>query len=215
MTKRRLCFIEEGYGGFRIKKGTAIKGVKSPVILASVSPRRIALLKQWGLKFKIIPSHIKEHTLLKKPSFIVKELALRKAESVAKKLKEGLVIGADTIVVLKGHIIGKPADELHSREILKKLNGSFHKVYTGIAVIDSKTNQKKVDYEVSRVKMRKLSDTEINKLAGKHMDKAGAYAVQEKDDAFVEKIFGDYYNVVGLPYKKTKKLLKYFNIKLK
>ena len=124
-------------------------------------------------------------------------------------------IGADTIVVLNGHIIGKPKDELHSREILSKLNGSVHRVYTGVAAINAGTGKKEVVYEVSRVRMRRLSSYELTRLAGKHMDKAGAYAVQEKGDQFVEKIYGDYYNVVGLPYSKTKFLLKHFGITLK
>jgi septum formation protein len=185
------------------------------VILASASPRRIGLLKEWGLKFKIIPSHISEHTRLKKPSAIVTELALRKANVTAKKLSRGLVIGADTIVVLKGHIIGKPQSKLHSGEILSQLNGSIHRVYTGVALVDAENSRTEVGYEVSRVKMRKLTPGEIKKFSGKHMDKAGAYAVQEKDDDFVEKIYGDYYNVVGLPYRKTKELLKKFGINIK
>ena len=188
---------------------------KAPIILASASPRRIGLLKEWGVKFKVMPSHIHEHTIMKQPSGIVMDLALQKARSVAAKIRKGIVIGADTIVVLDGHIIGKPKDELHSREILSKLNGSVHRVYTGIAVIDTVTGKEKVTYEVSRVKMRRLTSYELTRLAGKHMDKAGAYAVQEKGDQFVEKIYGDYYNVVGLPYSKSRTLLKQFGISLK
>ena len=190
--------------------------IKSPsIILASASPRRIGLLKEWGLKFRVLPSNIHEHSSLIKPSGIVMELALQKARSVAGKHRKGIVIGADTIVVLNGHIIGKPKDELHSREILSKLNGSVHRVYTGVAVIDAASGKEKFGYEVSRVKMRRLTSYELTRLAGKHMDKAGAYAVQETGDQFVEKIYGDYYNVVGLPYTKTKGLLKQFGIGLK
>lgn len=186
-----------------------------PIILASASPRRTGLLKAWGLKFKVMPSCIDEHTSSKKPSGIVMDLALQKARSIAGKLKKGIVIGADTIVVLGGHIIGKPKDELHSREILSKLNGSVHRVYTGVAAVDAGSGREKVAYEVSRVKMRRLTSYELTRLAGRHMDKAGAYAVQEKGDQFVEKIYGDYYNVVGLPYSKTKILLKQFGIALR
>jgi len=208
----RVCFNHYDQKDERPK---AMKKNKLPVILASVSPRRIGLLKEWGVKFKVIPSHISEQTLLIKPSEIVKDLALKKAKSVAAKLKKGLVIGADTIVVLGGHIIGKPKDELHSREILSKLNGSIHRVYTGVAAVNAETGDEKTVFEVSRVKMKRLTSYELTKFAGKHMDKAGAYAVQEKADAFVEKIYGDYYNVVGLPYLKTKKLLKGFGITLR
>ena len=185
-----------------------------PVILASSSPRRIELLKQCGLKCKILPSNIKEDTKFKKPLNIVKDLAFKKAVFVAKKLKEGIVIGADTIVVFKGKIIGKPKSNKDSHRILSMLNGTFHRVYSGVAIIDAKTLKSEVGYEVSRVKMRKLSKDEINNFAGKHMDKAGAYAVQEQNDAFVDKIEGDYYNVVGLPLKKLAILLKNFKIKL-
>ncbi len=188
---------------------------KPLVILASASPRRISLLKEWGIKFKVLPSNIIEHIKLKSPISIVKGLALKKAESVARKLDRGIVIGADTIVVLKGQVIGKPSTKLHSEEILSKLNGSIHKVYTGVAIVDAETSRRYVGYEISKVKMRKFDGREIKKLSGKHMDKAGAYAVQEKDDDFVEKIYGDYYNVVGLPYFLTKKLLGKFNVKIR
>lgn len=181
---------------------------KDPIILASSSPRRMHLLRQWGVKFKVFPSNINENTKLKNPSSIVKYLSLKKALSVAQFFKKGIIIGADTIVVLSSKIIGKPKNWKDAEKILSDLNGTFHKVYTGIAVVDAKTGKKKVGYELSRVKMRHFSKIEIKKLAGKHMDKAGAYAVQEKSDAFVERIEGDYFNVVGLPFKKLKCLLK-------
>jgi septum formation protein len=185
------------------------------IILASASPRRQKLLKEWGVKFKTVPSRIIENTVFKAPYRIVTDLALQKAESVAKNFKAGIVIGADTIVVLKGEIIGKPDNPAHAARILAKLNGSYHRVYSGIAVIDAATRKTRTAFEVSRVKMRKLSSDEISKFSHKHLDKAGAYAVQEKGDAFVEKIEGDYFNVVGLPYDKLKAVLSGFNIKLR
>jgi septum formation protein len=187
----------------------------NPVILASVSPRRIGLLKQCGLKFRVFPSHIKENTTHKNPINIVKDLALQKAGHVAKKFSKGIIIGADTIVVYKKKIIGKPKSTKDAGRILSMLNGTFHRVYTGIAVIDAQSGKVRSACEVSRVKMRKLSAEEIKGFSGKHMDKAGAYAVQEKDDAFVDHIDGDYYNVVGLPLKKLAGLLKNFKIKLR
>jgi septum formation protein len=182
------------------------------IILASASPRRSGLLKEWGLKFKVMPSLADESTKIKKPSLVVKELALRKAFSISAKLKSGIVIGADTIVVLNGEIIGKPDGEKDAERILGKLNGTFHRVYSGIAVIDAGTGRRVVDYEVSKVKMRRISVSEVKRLSKKHLDKAGAYAIQEKSDAFVEKIEGDYFNVVGLPYGKLKKALSHFGI---
>ena len=187
----------------------------SGIILASASPRRSALLKKCGLKFSVIPSRVNENTRLKKPSAIVKELALRKAVSVAGKLKDGIVIGADTIVVLKGEIIGKPAGEKDAEKILSKLNGTCHRVYSGIAVVNAASGLGKTCFEVSKVKMRRIPRSKIKRLSKKHLDKAGAYAIQEKSDAFVEKIDGDYYNVVGLPYGKLKQVLSAFGIKLK
>jgi septum formation protein len=186
-----------------------------PVILASASPRRRELLAEWGVKYTLHPSSVDERTRLTRPSAIVRELALRKAASVAKVCREGIVIGADTIVVLKGRIIGKPRSEAHSYRILSSLNGSYHRVYSGIAVIDAATGRTAVGHAVSRVKMRRFSDGELRRLSGKHMDKAGAYAVQEKDDAFVERIEGDYFNVVGLPYDELKRLIEPFGVTLK
>ncbi len=189
--------------------------LKPVVILASASPRRSGLLKDWGLKFKVIPSRVGEETKQKSPRAIVKELALRKALSVAGQAKSGIVIGADTIVVYGGEIIGKPTDEKHAEKILSKLNGTYHRVYSGVAVVDAATDRKAVDYEVSRVKMRRIPGSEVARLSKKHLDKAGAYAIQEKSDAFVEKIEGDYYNVVGLPYGKLKKALSRFGVTIK
>ena len=192
----------------RARKMKNKKNTRHNVILASMSPRRIGLLKQWGLRFKVVPSMIKEKTNYIKPANIVKDLAYQKAYSVAKDNINSIVIGADTIVVINGKITGKPKNRKDSARILKELNGNLHKVYTGVAVINLKKQKIFMDYELSYVKMRKLSKVEISVFSGKHMDKAGAYAVQEQEDAFVEYIKGDYYNVVGLPYLKTKELLK-------
>ena len=178
------------------------------LVLASASPRRRQLMAEAGLKFKVMPSHCSESTKETVPSKMVRELALRKAQATAKKLKSGLVIGSDTIVVLNGEIIGKPDNHAHAAEILGKLNGTWHKVYTGVAVIDAASGRQKIASRVSRVKMRKLDDEEVTRLSQKHLDKAGAYAVQETDDRFVERIIGDYTNVVGLPVETLLKLLK-------
>lgn len=185
-----------------------------PIILASASPRRRGLLKEIGLKFKVLPSHCDESTVTKRPSAIVMELALRKALSVAKGLKRGIVIGADTIVVIGGKVTGKPDDEKHALKILFALNGSKHKVYSGVAVVDVSSGVKQVSYAVSTVKMRKLPPGQLKALAHKHLDKAGAYAIQEKEDCFVEKIEGDYFNVVGLPLTLLKGMLIKFGIKV-
>ncbi len=183
------------------------------IILASASPRRIELLTKWGMEFKISPADIDEHTKLKKPSSIVKYLSYRKAKSVKEKNPGSIVIGSDTIVVLNGEILGKPKNKKDSARIIKELNGSLHRVYTGVSILSD--NKEVVFYDVAKVKMQKLPEDELQKLFGKHMDKAGSYAVQDKDDCFVKKIYGDYYTVVGLPYIRLKKELKKFKIFLK
>lgn len=183
------------------------------IILASASERRINLLKEWGLKFKIYPSNINEVSVYKKPSFIVKDIALQKAKNIQHQFKDSIIISADTIVVLNGKIIGKPQSKKHSDEILRELNGSLHKVYTGVTIL--KDEKKVVFYDVAKVKMQKLSNDKLYNLIGKHMDKAGAYAVQDRNDCFVKKIYGDYFTVVGLPYNRLKKELRKFSVNLK
>ncbi|MDR0723835.1 MAG: Maf family protein [Endomicrobium sp.] len=182
------------------------------IILASCSPRRISLLKRWRISFAIIPSNISEKTHLKRPSYIVKDLAFRKASVVAKKHEGKIVLAADTIVVLNGKIVGKPKDIKESEKIIKGLNGSTHKVYTGVAIIYK--NKKSIFYDMVSVKMKKLPPKDLKQLFGKHMDKAGSYAVQDSKDNFVEKIYGDYYTVVGLPYIKLAQELEKFGIYL-
>lgn len=184
------------------------------IILASASPRRKQLLRQLGVRYTLRPSHVSEHTAFRKPSSIVLELAKRKALATAKLYKSGIVIGADTIVVLKGEIIGKPRHEKDAEKILGKLSGTFHRVYTGIALADAGSGKVTTAYEMSRVRMRKIGRHELTELSRKHLDKAGAYAVQETDDRFVEKIIGDYYNVVGLPLKLLASMLAKFGVNI-
>lgn len=182
------------------------------IVLASASERRITLLKKWGLNITICPSKINEKTKFKRPSATVKDLSLQKAKAVQKENKNSVIISADTIVVLNGKIIGKPKNKKHAMQILNELNGSCHKVYTGVTVLDQ--NKTENFYDVATVKMKKISQEQLKVLSRKNMDKAGAYAVQDKEDNFVEKIYGDYYTVVGLPYYKLKEKLKLFNIKI-
>jgi septum formation protein len=165
------------------------------------------------VSFKVIPSGADEKTNLMKPSHIVKELAYRKGRHVAQSHPDALILSADTVVVLNGKIIGKPKSKEESKKIIKELNGSSHKIYTGVAVIQK--DKRSVFYDVACIKMRKLPENMLRELFGKHIDKAGAYAVQDPGDYFVEKIYGDYYTAVGLPYKKLAAELKKFRIKLK
>lgn len=137
-----------------------------------------------------------------------RKLALAKARVVAKQFKEGLVLGADTVVVRRGEILGKPADLADGYRMLSCLQGTTHKVITAVALVDASTAKEKVGHAVSTVTMRKLSPAEIFRYAKQNLDKAGCYAAQEKRDPVVKKVVGSYTNVVGLPMELVKKLLK-------
>ncbi len=176
------------------------------ITLASKSPRRRKLLKSLGLKFHSISVDLNEDILDgEHPILTVKRLSLHKLELAKNKIKSGIIITADTIVVLNKEIIGKPKNEKDAFNILKNLSGKTHIVYTGFA-IENVDNQKKIiDYEKTKVTFRVLSDDEINEYikSGSPMDKAGAYGIQDDYGAlFVSKINGCYYNVVGLPLQK-------------
>jgi septum formation protein len=186
------------------------------IILASTSPRRKYLLEMilsnFGLKFDIIPANIKEYIPEKVKNYgdLVKKLAIKKAELVAKD-NDGIIIGADTIVVLEDKVMGKPVSAMEAKLMLRKLSGRQHKVYSGISVINSTSKTRVIDYEVTSVFFRTLKEDEINFYveSGSPMDKAGAYGIQDDfGSTFVEKINGDYFNVVGLPVVKTYLALK-------
>ncbi len=182
-------------------------------ILASSSPRRKELLKEMGVDFKVIPSHEPENRKRgESPSKFVRRLAVLKARSIANKIKseedEHLVIGADTIVVLRGKIFGKPRSVRHAGNMLLQLSGKMHRVYTGVALINSKSGKVKSGLSVSKVYFRKISKDEAPKIGGKHLDKSGSYACQDKVDRLVNKIDGDWQGVMGLPIKLVKKLVR-------
>ncbi|AZR73289.1 septum formation inhibitor Maf [Anoxybacter fermentans] len=186
------------------------------LILASASPRRRDLLKQIGLEFDIIPSNVDETIKESDPVQLVKKLALLKAKDVAQRAN-GLVIGADTIVVDGQTVLGKPGSKKEAFQMLKSLSGRKHQVMTGVAVVDSENNNEWVDVEITQVYFRDLSDAEIERYvaSGEPMDKAGAYAIQGKGALFVEKIEGCFFNVVGLPLLKTVQILKKADAEIK
>ena len=178
-----------------------------PVYLVSKSPRRRKLLKQINLQFKACAVDIDEKVLKdEKPVQNVKRLAKEKLEAALTKVKDGIVITADTIVVLDNEIINKPVDKKDAVKILKKLSGRTHTVYTGFSIFNSNTKKQITDYEKTLVEFRKLGDDEISEYvkSGSPMDKAGAYGIQDDFGAvFIKKINGCYYNVVGLPLQKV------------
>jgi len=180
-------------------------------ILASQSPRRAQWLKQLSIEFEVIPSYADEDSIPKSnPSSYVKKLAILKAKTVAKKVEEGVIIGADTVIYINGKILGKPKDSEDALSTLRELSGKKHIVFTGICVIDkySKKTLKKV--VKTTVKFRELDDNLIRWYVGtgEPLGKAGSYAVQEKGAILVEWIKGDFYNIVGMPLFTLEKMLE-------
>ena len=175
------------------------------LVLASASPRRSTLLSQIGLTFKIHPSDSAEpphNVYTNKPvSEVTQELALLKATSVTQYYDHGLIIGADTLVSLDGELLGKPTDDADAWVMLSRLSGTCHEVVTGVALMDAATEQNRVWAETTRVYFRQLHAAEITAYieSGETSDKAGAYGIQGRGAAFVRRIEGCYFNVVGLP----------------
>jgi septum formation protein len=187
-------------------------GSKNNLILASASPRRKELLKSIRVPFIVVPAEIDE--LLKDgedPEAHVQRLAHEKAFEISKKYRQSWVLGADTIVVIDGRILGKPSDEAEAVEMLSILSGRTHIVFTGYAIVNSGYPEMKiVACARSEVFIRTLSKAEIQSyvLTGEPMDKAGAYAIQGVGAAIVERIYGSYTNVVGLPLCEVARDLK-------
>lgn len=192
--------------------------MKRKLILASASPRRRELLAQIGLDFEVMPGAGEERITCSDPADIVKELAEGKAGEVFAGLEEGkkesaLVLGADTIVVHRGRILGKPVDEKDAEHMLEGLCGDTHQVYTGVAFcwLEEGQARKESFYECTSVEVYPATKEEIGAYVktGDPMDKAGAYGIQGRFAAYIKKIDGDYNNVVGLPvgrvYQEMKK----------
>jgi len=172
------------------------------IILASSSPRRARLLETLGVNFVVAPSHVVERAYPdEQPPNYIMRVARAKAVEVARTRDSGLVIGADTIVVLDGEMLGKPADEAEARRMLRDLSGRWHAVMTGVSLYDAATGREAADYEKTLVRFGKLDDAEIDWYiaTGEYKDKAGAYGIQDKGGLLVEEIAGNYHNVVGLP----------------
>lgn len=188
------------------------------VILASGSPRRKEMLERFNLAPVIIKSNIVEKTEVgEEPIQIAMSLAFEKAYEVSKAHRDDIIIGADTIVVSKGLILGKPKDEEDAFDMLKSLSNQTHEVITGISIINMSKDIKFVDYESTEVKFKYLSDRLIRSYlnTGEYKDKAGSYGIQGKGAVLVERINGCYSNVVGLPLSKLDYLLsRFFNLNI-
>lgn len=188
------------------------------IILASASPRRRELLAQAGYEFEVEVSHKEERYTSETPDEIVKELALLKAKDIAEQndAKNIIIIGADTVVAYSGAILGKPNSKEDAFDMIKGFQGDKHQVYTGVAILDYDADGKEtvINHSVKTdVFVNPMTDEEIwNYIESDNvMDKAGSYGIQSGFAVYIEKIEGDYFNVVGLPisyiYEQLKRML--------
>ncbi|MDP4133963.1 MAG: Maf family protein [Bacillota bacterium] len=181
-------------------------------ILASMSPRRSELLSSMGLEFEICPADIDENIGVNNPEKLVTMLALLKASFVASKYtdQEVVVIAADTVVAIDGEILGKPSDELDAHNMLRKLSGKKHTVYTGYCCARADNGNMVSRCAKADVYFREISDKEIEDYikTGEPMDKAGAYGIQGIGRQFVLRTKGEFSCVMGLPVEALGKLLK-------
>jgi septum formation protein len=186
------------------------------IILASASPRRRELLELLGVKnLKIMPADTDETVAAMSPEAEVQAIALEKAKAVAaKSAAADVVVAADTLVYLEGEALAKPADDSDAFRMLRQLSGARHTVYTGVALVQG--NRELTFAEKTDVYFRKLTDAEIHAYiqTGEPMDKAGAYGAQGRGAMFIERIDGDFFNVVGLPLCRLVVMLRRFGIDL-
>ncbi len=189
--------------------------MKKNIILASGSPRRCEILSNIGIDFTVIKSNADESSVSTEeipPRLFVQELSMIKAMEVYKRVaaENTLIIGADTVVCCDDKILGKPVDENDAFDMLKLLSGKTHQVYTGYCIIDSDNGYTVCESQCTDVTFTELSDKEIYEYlhTGEYKDKAGSYAIQGKGVMLVEKIDGDYLNVVGLPVRSLVMLMK-------
>jgi len=180
------------------------------IILASNSPRRIELLQKLGVLFSVQPSDFDEKLVKHgNPAEFARLCALGKALDVAMRLQEGIVLGADTVVVLDGKVFGKPKSAVDAHRMLKRFSGKTHAVFTGIALVNAKTKERSSAVDKSKVKFKKLSKQAIGDYiaSGECFGKAGAYAIQGKGAMLIEGYEGSFSNIVGLPLEKLKPML--------
>ena len=184
--------------------------LREKLILASGSPRRKELLDAVGWPYEAIVAGVDESVQPNEdPASYVQRLASSKAETVASGLQSGLVLGADTTVVVENHLLGQPADDQDARRMLQLLNGKWHEVLTGVAVVRV-GGETRVDYETTRVRFAEMTAAEIDwyVATGEARGKAGAYGIQGPAGLFIEEIRGDYFNIVGLPIRLVYELTR-------
>lgn len=186
------------------------------MILASASPRRRELLASICPDFTVVPSEVDETIEPLPPEEAARSLALRKARAVASREGRGLVLGADTMVVMDGESLGKPVDADAARALLRRLRGRWHEVVTGVAVVDAASGREATTVVTSRVCMAAYPDSEVETYvaSGAPFDKAGGYSIRDRGGALVDGLVGSYSNVVGLPLEATRRLLSDFGVPL-
>ena len=179
-------------------------------ILASSSPRRISILQRLGIPLRVVPPRYEVNIETSDPYEKARLIALEKARSVAGLFTEGIVIAADTIVVIDNMILGKPKDVSEAEKFLQMLSGRDHIVITGLALIDSESMKEVVNHSETKVWFRTLDDKDIEWYlrTGEPFDKAGGYAIQGFGAFLVERIDGDFWNIVGFPLPLFYRLLK-------
>ena len=185
------------------------------IILASASPRRKELLEKINLRFEVDASDCEENIDPGlKPREIVRQLSIQKAKTVEARHKNSIIIAADTVGVMGDRILGKPHTKNEARKMLREISGKSHLVITGFSIIDTTTDKIVTRTVDTRVFIKKLTREEIDAYVktGEPLDKAGAYAIQGMGAVMVEKIEGDYYNVMGLPLNALTEALKKFGI---
>lgn len=190
--------------------------INKQIVLASQSPRRKELLEGIGLDFIVHPSDFEEKDTHLTPEDLALHNAIGKAQQVAHSYKDALIIGVDTVVAFQEHFLGKPKDEEDAKRILRLLSNTTHKVITAICIINSRTGKNVTGIETTLVTMDKLEESDIEAYvrSGEGEDKAAGYAIQGLGSLFVKRIEGDYFNVVGLPIFRLRKLLKEFGVRL-
>jgi septum formation protein len=186
-------------------------------VLASASPRRRELLAELVDRFDVRPSDVDE-TL--EPGVLeeaLARLALRKARAVAADARDGIVLAADTVVVVDGAVLGKPSDPDDARRMLRALRGRVHAVVTAVAVVDAGCGRSETAVVTSRVRMARYDDAAIDRYvaSGEPLDKAGAYAIQGLGGTLVDGLAGSYSNVIGLPLAATRRLLEAFSVRVR
>lgn len=185
------------------------------IVLASSSPRRKELLALTGLAFTVDPSSYEEVLVAGvKPRLLARRLSREKAKAVANKYSNALIIAADTFIVYRDNLMGKPHTETEAIRMLRLLNGRSHSVVTGFTIIDTVTGKSVSKSVETKVWFKKLKKKEMASYAntGEPLDKAGAYAIQGLGSLIVEKIEGDYFNVIGLPLSSLGEALKKFGV---